>query len=141
MLTRILFKLIDFWIYIRPRNWEVIEQGTYTDGTPYTIYIYNGNTYTHVGEFHVNTKSSFRIPVQSVNVDGEDKTALVKQYIGPFGNSIPDSGYIFYTKKPVFQFSFQDGGLRLKIFHQREKGPERTMVVKNIFGQSIDGAR
>lgn len=141
MLTRIFFKLIDFWIYIRPRNWEVIERGTYTDGTPYTIYIYNGKSYTHIGEFCINTKSSFRIPVQSVTVDGEDKTSLVKQYIGPFGNSIPDSGYIFYTKKLVFQVSLNFGGLRLKIFHQREKGPERTMNVKNIFGQSITGAR
>jgi hypothetical protein len=134
MLKRIFFKLVDFWIFFKKRNWHVIEQGVYTDGTPFTRYIYNGKEYTRVGEFPYEHRG-FSLPIQSVTVDGVDHTCTVKMYTGPVGNSIPDAGYIFHAFQYTPEFSYEYGKLSFVFKPQRVKGPSRTVVVKNILGQ------
>jgi hypothetical protein len=145
MLKRIFFKLVDFWIFFKKRNWNVIEQDAYTDGTPYTRYIYNGKEYTRVGEFPYK-HNGFSLPIQSVIVDGVDHTHTVKMYTGPVGNTIPDAGYIFHALQYTPEMSYEYGKFNLTFKAQRVKGPSRTVVVKNILGhettvQSDTGAR
>lgn len=145
MLKRIFFKLVDFWIFFKKRNWHVIEQDEYTDGTPYTRYIYCGKEYTCIGEFPYK-HSGFSLPIQSVTVDGVDHTRTVKMYTGPVGNTIPDAGYIFHTFQYRPEMSYEYGKFSLTFKARRVKGPSRTVVVKNILGlvttvQSDTGAR
>jgi len=132
MIRWILFKLIDIWLIFRRRNWEVIEQGDYSDGTMFTRYTYNGNEYTHIGDFPFKPSIGFRIPIQSVLVDGRDETSLVKQYMGPFRVSLPDTGYIFYKKQLRFEFGFVNGGIRFRLVTKRVKGDRKDVQITRL---------
>lgn len=132
MIRGILFKLIDIWLVFRRRNWEILEQGEYSDGTKFTRYVYNGNEYTHIGDFPFKPAVGFRVPIQSVLVDGRNVTSLVKQYMGPFGVSLPDTGYIFYKKRLRFEIGFQGGGIQFRLVTQRVKGETKDVQITHL---------
>lgn len=144
MFGELFFKLIDIWIFLRHRNWQVIEQGTYTDGTSYTQYTYNSQKYTCVGCFPPTKPRGFFVPVRRVLLDGSDVTQVVKSFIGPVGTLTIDPGYIFYTTRYTFTVSLSWRGVSFRLHPVRVKGDmgTRRLVIENIFGvQSEIGAR
>lgn len=122
------------WRVLKKKNWHILEQGHYTDGKKYTLYVYNGKVYTHVGEDFPPRRVSFSLPIRKALLDGKDVTNLIKRFSGPLGTDIPLSGYIFYKKR--FKLCFEVEGFRFRIFLKQmyEKGSDRKIEVQNILG-------
>lgn len=134
MFKEVLFKLLDIWRVLKKPNWYVIHVGTYTDGTPYTMYVYNGKRYIHVGDDFPPMSVSFSLPIKKAMIGDIDVTQRVKKFIGPVGSDIPPSGYMFYRKKFQFFVSIKNWTLRVGLKQKFIKGPDEKVMVQNILG-------
>jgi hypothetical protein len=142
MFKEVLFKLLDMWRVLKKPNWTVIKTGSYTDGTPYTVYVYNGKRYVHVGHDFPPKRSSFSLPIRKALVGNLDVTSKVKTFIGPVGGDIPPAGYMFYRKKFFFFVSLKSWTLRIGFKQRFVKGEDEEVKVQNILGHwSILDAR
>ena len=141
MLRCIIFKLLDIWRICKPRNWQIICQDTFTDGTQYTEYFYNGSKFIHIGDFQ-KRPHRFSMPIKLAKLGDRDVTHIVKTYGGPLCNCIPSTGYIFHKIKYVFKFTIVKFGLRILMCPVRHKGHDVEIKVYDILGQeSVLGAR
>lgn len=142
MFKEVLFKLLDLWRVLKKPNWTVLEEGSYTDGTPYRIYVYNGKKYIHVGEEFPPKRVSFSLPIRKALIGDKDVTRKVKKFIGPVGSDIPPPGYMFYRKKFYMFISFKDWTLRIGFKQKFIKGDDEQIKIQNILGHwSILDAR
>lgn len=142
MIQAIIFKLLDLWRVCRRRNWEVIENGSYTDGTEYTTYVYNGKVYTHIGDNFPPQNIPFSLPISKALMCNKDITQVVKRFIGPLGTDAPLSGYMFPKRKFKFFVSMRHWKLTFGFKQLYVKGHDHPIHVQNIIGHwSVLGAR
>lgn len=141
MFIVLFFKLLDIWRVLKPVNWKIIRQTTYTDGTLYTEYYYNGRKYIHVGPYPPRN-SGFSLPISHASRQGKDITDIVKVFSGPLANNCPSPGYIFYKTIYRIRVKVHMFGIRLYLGRNIEKGADEQIVIKNILGHySLLGAK
>lgn len=134
MFKGFLFKLLDVWRVLKKPNWTVLERGSYTDGTPYTRYVYNGTIYIHVGHDFPPKNNSFSLPICKAVVGQRDVTHEVKKFIGPLGSDIPPTGYMLYHKKFKIFISIKNLSLHFGLKQNFVKGCDEEIKVQNILG-------
>ena len=134
MIKDIFFKLVDL-ILVFKKDGKLYE-GSYTDGTKYTVYRMSGTKYTCVGiKNPESTPPGFFMPIKEAICEGEVVTKTFKHFAGPKCIHVPDTGYIF--RKPVMgvNFLFKWPKLSLVVSRQYKKGPSKIIKASNLLNQ------
>lgn len=101
MIKYLFFKLIDLYLYYKPKyeNFSIQNMYKYTDGTSRIHYTYNDKSYVYIGDdskFPPKFIPKFSVPIKKAESDGIDMTQWVKMCAGPKVD-IPDPKYIMAT--------------------------------------------
>lgn len=140
MIKELFFKLVDVIIFFKPDDMTTKQRFMYTDGNECIEYFYGSKVYRTLGTPSL-PPSGFFLPIKEAVCDGKNITDLFKIYAGPKCNHVPDTGYIFKRRKPKFTVKIGPK-LSFKFEIVYEKGPSKTIHVKNILNQtSAFGAR
>ncbi len=141
MIRFIFFKLVNILLYFQPANFKIIRQARFDTGELYTMYVYNGRIYIHIGHsFPPSIKPGFTPSIKSAHIDGVDTTDYIKKCAGPkqdFYGDTPDSGLINYRLKPHLSFNIGARGLSIQLDFLLKRGPVKPIVIENIFNQKL----
>lgn len=136
----IFLNLIDFFT---PKNFKVIKEDVFEDGTIRTEYFFGGRRYIHVGEYPPTFKNrKFPIVKATCKTSGIDVTEGIKKCIGPLNSHEPDIRYIFNETNYKLRCGFRNFGFFIERVPILTKGPSRIVSIKDIMNQESElGAR